>query len=41
MKNKTILAKIASFVLADKYKNNQKVFSPSSQIKSITRFWGK
>ena len=41
MKNKTILAKIASFVLADKYKNNQKVISPSSQIKSITRFWGK
>ena len=41
MKNKTILAKIALFVLADKYKNNQKVTSPSSQIKSITRFWGK
>ncbi len=41
MKNKTILAKIASFVLADKYKKNQKVISPSNQIKSITRFWGK
>lgn len=41
MKNKTILARIASFVLEDKYKNNQKVISPSSQIKSITRFWGK